>query len=489
MMRTDLDHLPYAVQTELDVAVNILFEEFAEALRSKLSPHRKAGRILKLILFGAFADPEWQERDTEAVIVPFDLLVIVNHAELAERQRYWRFSIDRLHRAWRAGVVRRPIRLTVHSLAQVNRALSGGIRFFTAITESGIILYQSCDKPLATPRSLSAVERRDHGIRIAEKWLPKARAFVLGAQFYRDEGNLPMAALMLHQACESFYHCVLWTLALQSRRTHALDELRDFAEQQDARVGGIWTGITPFERRVFSRIRRAYVEARYGDHFRITHDELAWAFERIDILAHRVIWICADHRVSLEREINAGAIEKRAPANTAITAVPPDIALNLPARIVRIARRAAQPGYHWNRLIPDRSFWQSERFLQWFDEALVVVMALLLVILSAEVVMLRMDPHSAQASRSTPADLSAVLDFDIHADTVLGAVGEIANRAGYRIKANEDIWTTRWTGAYRAKATTFDAPADVLYGSGLCPAIRGDTITVRYCDKTHPPRS
>lgn len=95
---------------------------------------------------------------------------------------------------------------------------------------------------------------------------------------------------------------------------------------------------------------------------------------------------------------------------------------------------------------------------------------------------------AAHTSRSEPADLSAVLDFDIHAGTVLGAVGEIADRAGYRIRANEDIWTMRWTGAYRAKANTFDALADVLYGSGLCPAIRGDTITVRYCDKGHPPR-
>ncbi|WP_253717489.1 hypothetical protein [Sphingomonas sp. AP4-R1] len=45
----------------------------------------------------------------------------------------------------------------------------------------------------------------------------------------------------------------------------------------------------------------------------------------------------------------------------------------------------------------------------------------------------------------------------------------------------------RWTGAYRAKATTFDALADILYGSGLCPAIREGIIAVRYCDKSRPP--
>ncbi|WP_404478910.1 hypothetical protein [Novosphingobium sp. BL-52-GroH] len=83
--------------------------------------------------------------------------------------------------------------------------------------------------------------------------------------------------------------------------------------------------------------------------------------------------------------------------------------------------------------------------------------------------------------------MSAVLDFDIHADTVLGAVMEVAERAGYAVKANDDIWAVRWTGAYRAKATMFDALADILYGSGLCPVVSRDAITIRYCDKSRPP--
>ena len=80
-----------------------------------------------------------------------------------------------------------------------------------------------------------------------------------------------------------------------------------------------------------------------------------------------------------------------------------------------------------------------------------------------------------------------MLNFNVRADTALGAVTDVAQRAGYRVKANEDIWTVRWTGAYRAKATTFDALSDILYGSGLCPAIMNDTITVRFCDKSRPP--
>jgi hypothetical protein len=101
-MRTDLDHLPYAVQEELDHATHILFEEFAAAMPGKQAAHRKAGRILKLILFGAFADPDWRASETGEGIVAFDILVVVNHEELAEALRYGRFAIDRLYRACRA---------------------------------------------------------------------------------------------------------------------------------------------------------------------------------------------------------------------------------------------------------------------------------------------------------------------------------------------------------------------------------------------------
>lgn len=37
------------------------------------------------------------------------------------------------------------------------------------------------------------------------------------------------------------------------------------------------------------------------------------------------------------------------------------------------------------------------------------------------------------------------------------------------------------------KATAFDALANIFHGFGLCPAIKDDTVTVRYCDKSRPP--
>ena len=98
--------------------------------------------------------------------------------------------------------------------------------------------------------------------------------------------------------------------------------------------------------------------------------------------------------------------------------------------------------------------------MDWVDHLPLAMIGLSLFMAGGETALWRM--KSAQAVRAKPADLSAVLDFDVRADTVLGAVMDVAQRAGYRVKANDDIWTVRWTGAYRAKATTFDALADIL---------------------------
>jgi HEPN domain-containing protein len=90
---------------------------------------------------------------------------------------------------------------------------------------------------------------------------------------------MPMAALLLHQACEHLYQCVLWSLTLHGPRTHALDELREAAEAIAPELGSAWPRDTSFERRAFGCIRRAYVEVRYGASYRISDEELAWAMD------------------------------------------------------------------------------------------------------------------------------------------------------------------------------------------------------------------
>jgi uncharacterized protein len=51
-------------------------------------------------------------------------------------------------------------------------------------------------------------------------------------------------------------------------------------------------------------LRRAYVDARYSPHYRITPEELAWLGERIGVLQGLVQRACEARLATLKREAN-----------------------------------------------------------------------------------------------------------------------------------------------------------------------------------------
>lgn len=293
---TDREHLPWPVRQELCRVTAMLFEAFAESLKGRLSEQYRSGHILTLILHGSHArSHSWNVAPDDA----FHLLAIVNHPRLAGRKQDWRLVRDRLRRAWECGEIARPVRLTVHSLEQVNSALAEGIPYFVAMADEGIPLYQMEGFRFAPPRLLPMPERHVRGQAEFARWHDRASDFLMGAAFYRSKGNAPMAALLLHQACEHLYQCVSWTITLHGPRTHALDALREKVEVLDARLSIAWPRETPFERRAFGCIRRAYVEVRYGRSYHIGSDELAWAMERVVLLRSLTERLCRERLDSM----------------------------------------------------------------------------------------------------------------------------------------------------------------------------------------------
>ena len=273
---TDIDDLPWTIQQDLKRVRLLIFEAFAKAIKGKMSEHRKEGRILKLILHGPqLAD----EREGIETATSFHLLAIVNYPRLAIRHENWRLVQDRLQCAWEHGEISRPVRLSVECLDRVNSALAEGIPHFVTIANHGVVLYEFIGTRLVRPRNLSVGERYSRGEAEFSRWHGRACDFLIGAAFFDERNNRPMAALMLHQACEHLYQCVSWALMLHGLRTHALDQLREVAERLDNRLRAAWPRSTRFERHAFGCIRRAYVEVRYGQHFQISRDELDWSME------------------------------------------------------------------------------------------------------------------------------------------------------------------------------------------------------------------
>lgn len=293
-MRTEIDHLPDRKKRELEHIVRVLFEEFEDALAGRNAPHRKAGRILKVILFGSYARGDWVDDPVGGYFSDYDLLVVVNHDELADVSDYWTTAEDHLVRDY---VVTKRLAtqasFIVHSLADVNKQLKHGRYFFTDIVREGIALYEAPDHPFAASEPLSAETARNEAQGYFDEWIPSASRFLETAEIMRDRGGLKEAAFLLHQAAERLYHGFLLVHRLYSPKSHKLNFLRNLCEELDKSLVAAWPRENRFNQRCFELLRRAYVDARYSPHYKITPEELAWLIERVGELRALVEKACA----------------------------------------------------------------------------------------------------------------------------------------------------------------------------------------------------
>ncbi len=281
-MRTGLDHLPAVKRRELERVARVLFDEFEDAVKTKLSDKRKGGRILKLILFGSYARGDWVEDRASGYISDYDLLVVVNADTFTDLQTWWAVADDHLVRE--LTVTRHlatPVNFIVHSLMDVNDQLARGRPFFADIARDGIALYEAPGQALAVPRQLDAQERHAEALRHRDHWFPLAAHALKLARDSIADGVPRDAAFMLHQAVERVYNAVLLVLTLYAPKSHRLGILRSLAENLDPRLIEAWPRDTRAARRHFAQLQRAYVEARYSHAYEITADELAWLVDRV----------------------------------------------------------------------------------------------------------------------------------------------------------------------------------------------------------------
>lgn len=303
-MKSNLDHLPHSKQRELERALEIIFSEFDDAMKRASSAKKKDGRILKIILFGSYARGGWvdEPHTAKGYLSDYDLLVVVNQDQVVDFSTYWYRAEDRIMRE--AGI-RRPVNFIVHTLSDVNDALLKGQYFFSDIIKEGIALYElkgekTFVKPQPpTPEAALAEAKKHYAF-----WMHKAESALKGVAFYLEEGEFNDAAFLLHQAVERAYITLLLVQTNYSPATHNIRFLSSLAEEQDQRLIDIWPRETKAERRSFELLKRAYVEARYSEHYAITTEELTWLGERAEALRVLVETICNERIEKLERAID-----------------------------------------------------------------------------------------------------------------------------------------------------------------------------------------
>ncbi len=303
-MKTSLDHLPTAKRKELDLVVEVLRDGFAQALSRRTMPRFRAGKLLKIILFGSFARGDWVEDPKGRYFSDYDILVVVNHEDLTELEEFWAKPDEILLRELASGEqLRTQPNFIVHSLDDVNEQLRLGRYFFTDILRDGITLFEEAGSSFVQAEALSPEDAYAETSGYFDEWFVSAEQFLITGRDHIARGASwsKKAAFELHQAAERYYHGLVLVLTLYSAKTHRLNLLRDRAEALDERLVGIWPGSNKFERQSFDLIRRAYVEARYSKAYEISSEQLAWLENRVSALKEMVETIAVERIEALKK--------------------------------------------------------------------------------------------------------------------------------------------------------------------------------------------
>jgi predicted nucleotidyltransferase/HEPN domain-containing protein len=293
LVKTSLDHLPEAKRRELELVVDVLREEFAKALRLRTMQRYRDGKLLKIILFGSYARGDWVEDPVGRYFSDFDLLIVVNHEDLTDVPEFWADAESSLTRLVGEGRdLRTPVSPIYHSLEDVNEKLRLGRYFFMDILREGVVLFEESGCSFVEPQPLSALEALRETQVYFEEWFESAEDFLQSAIDAQCRAKYKLAAFLLHQATERFYHCLFLVRTLYSPKTHNLNRLREQAEGLEPRLKGVWPTDSKFEKRAYELLRAAYVKARYSRQYRISADELSWLSKRVQLLRDVVRQAC-----------------------------------------------------------------------------------------------------------------------------------------------------------------------------------------------------
>jgi uncharacterized protein len=292
-MKTDLDHLPERKQRYVNAISDLIVNNVCQ-LTEYATGKKKLSKITHIILFGSYAKGEFTDDPEHGYTSDYDILVVLNNEFLIEEYGLWNNIQDKAERR-----VHSPVSLIVHTSSEVSKWLEEGQYFFSDIQQEGIYLYCSTGKPLPEPKKLTNEERRPIAESHYKQWFESANKFYRIYEFCRTDNDLNISAFQLHQSTERYYNAVLLVLSNYRPKTHDLKQLQSMAIEYAKEIETIFPQDTRFKRRSLERLKRAYVEARYSEHYVITGEELDWLADQVSGLKSLVEATCKTHIDSL----------------------------------------------------------------------------------------------------------------------------------------------------------------------------------------------
>ena len=221
----------------------------------------------------------------------YDLLFVVDSEEKAHRYKAAKKLKQKILKKVDLDT---SINVIYHGIDYLNTEIRDGNYFFTDVLKEGIRLFHSKKYVLDKPRQLNPRDRNRKAKYYYNEWVESAYVFEDHYNYGYQKGTYKEAAFLLHQTAERFYMTVLLVHTDYKPKTHDLEELHLRACRQNARFKTVFPRQTEEEERMFTLLRKAYIDSRYKIDYQIKKEELEYLSERIKLLRSLTEEICKE---------------------------------------------------------------------------------------------------------------------------------------------------------------------------------------------------
>ncbi|MFO0760193.1 MAG: HEPN domain-containing protein [Byssovorax sp.] len=279
-MSTSLEHLPPHKRDQVTAIAALIAAEVPAEM---------------VILFGSYARGGWVEDFETGYFSDYDFLIVVREERLAKDSLLPADLVQRIDRI--AGRV--PVSVIVHDLKHLNKAIREGQYFFVDIVREGKVLYNAHHFMLAKPKALGQAERLALAKTHFRKWFESASGFFVIAGHCMVRELFPHAAFLLHQTAERYFHAALLVFTGYKPQTHDLKLLAERAAPLHPALAGALPRSEKEDERLFTLLRKAYIEARYTMNYRISVSDLEALRALALDLGARVREACAEQMAAM----------------------------------------------------------------------------------------------------------------------------------------------------------------------------------------------
>lgn len=285
-MKQSIDFLPERKQRDLRELVGLVRDEIED--------------VVMIILYGSYARNTYVELDIQRdygggeiqFMSDYDILVVTKRRLGSKESTVDSRIKDRFLRG--KGRFQTYPQIINESISKFNNALSEGRYFYVDILTQGIMLYDSGECQLATPRELNFSEILKMAKEYYNAKLHRAKRHYAHYKTDYSDKEYTYCTFDLHQTVEHLIKAIPLVFILYGHKEHVLKFLMEKCKTYTLELAKVFPNDTEEEKRNFELLERSYIEARYNDKFVVPKDVVDVLVPKVDALFGIVEKVCRE---------------------------------------------------------------------------------------------------------------------------------------------------------------------------------------------------